>query len=579
MVFLKDLRTPLLAAFFCVALNACTTSDSPPYNALAPCPEQTTSIAGVQGVGDKSPMQDRQVIVHGVVTLIQNDKGLYIEQPDSDTDQRSSNALYIQATALPVEVETGSLISAKGTVSELGDGRDPLTALTGTNDIKLCSSGHALPVTDVSLPLDSTAREALEGMRIRFNDALTVSDVYRFERGMFTLSSSGIQYVPTEVMQPGPATADLIAQNRNSALPVLLPDHTGFPKLLVNGASVDQLSGVLAHDDRGKRISLDSIGTFSKPDIESPPAAYPGSLRVVAMNLHNYFNGDGKGQGFPTPRGAETLDEFQHQRDRIGAAIAVLDPHVLAVMELENNGFGEHSAAQDFIRLAERASPNRWAVARPVDDNTGSDKIAVGIFYRSDQLKALDAAQTLTGPEFERSRQPQAQLFQRLPDGETILIVINHLKSKGSCPESGVDARQNDGQGCWNAMRRAAAEKMTQWAKSIAASYGTDNILILGDMNAYRNEDPIGAIRKAGFTELMESKPLPTHSFVYSGQHGSLDYAFSSDALLDHVEQAYIWHVNTVFPAKVELPLPWLGFSDHDPVVVELSLRQSSTSD
>jgi hypothetical protein len=297
------------------------------------------------------------------------------------------------------------------------------------------------------------------------------------------------------------------------------------------------------------------------------------------MNLHNYFNGDGKGQGFPTPRGAGTIDEFHHQRDRIGAAIAVLDPHVLAVMELENDGFEEDSAAQDFIRLANRASRNSWAVARPVDDNTGADKITVGIFYRSDRLKALDAAQTLTGPEFERSRQPQAQLFQRLPDGETILIVINHLKSKGSCPESGVDARQNDGQGCWNAMRRAAAEKMTQWARSVAASYGTDNILILGDMNAYRNEDPIGAIRNAGFTELMESKPLPTHSFVYFGQHGTLDYAFSSRALLDQVEQAYIWHVNAAFPVDMELPQPWLGFSDHDPVIVELSLRQSSTSD
>jgi predicted extracellular nuclease len=252
---------------------------------------------------------------------------------------------------------------------------------------------------------------------------------------------------------------------------------------------------------------------------------------------------------------------------------------VLAVMELENDGFGVDSATQDFIELARQATESTWAVARPVDDNTGSDKITVGIFYRSDRLKALDAAQTLTGAEFRRSRQPQAQLFQQLPDGETILIVINHLKSKGSCPDSGEDARQNDGQGCWNAMRRASAEKMTQWAKTVAASYGTDNILILGDMNAYRNEDPIGAIRNAGFTELMENTPLPTHSFVYFGQHGTLDYAFSSDALLDQVEQAYIWHVNAVYPANMELPKPWLGFSDHDPVVVTLRLRQSSTSD
>ena len=115
------------------------------------------------------------------------------------------------------------------------------------------------------------------------------------------------------------------------------------------------------------------------------------------MNLHNYFNGDGKGQGFPTPRGAETNGEFQQQRDRIGAAIGSLDPHVLAVMELENDGFGPYSAAQDFIKLASMASQKDWAVTRPVEDNTGIDLITVGIFYRTDQLKAIGPAQTLSG--------------------------------------------------------------------------------------------------------------------------------------------------------------------------------------
>ena len=339
---------------------------------------------------------------------------------------------------------------------------------------------------------------------------------------------------------------------------------------MVSGTSTDQVMGVLAHDDRGKRLRLLSTPSFSDSNYGAPATATPASLRVVGMNLHNYFNGDGKGQGFPTPRGAETIGGFRQQRDRIGAAIGSLDPHVLAVMELENDGFGAFSAAQDFIQLAEKAGQKTWAVTRPAEDNTGTDLITVGIFYRTDQLKAIGPAQTLSGGVFKRSRQPQAQLFQRLPDGETILIVINHLKSKGSCPDSGMDANQNDGQGCWNAIRRVSAEKMSHWAKELAASAGTDNILILGDMNAYRNEDPIGAIRSAGFTELMERNQLPVYSFAYAGQHGSLDYAFATDALIEQVNRAFIWHVNAAFPARMALPQPWLRFSDHDPVVVEL---------
>ena len=119
---------------------------------------------------------------------------------------------------------------------------------------------------------------------------------------------------------------------------------------------------------------------------------------------------------------------------------------------------------------------------------------------------------------------------------------------------------------------------MSAWAKALATSSGTDNILILGDMNAYRNEDPIGAIRDVGFTELIEQNQLPEYSFVFRGQRGTLDYAFTSDTLLEHT-QAHIWHVNAAFPARMELPKPWLRFSDHDPVVVDIRWRQSSTSD
>lgn len=572
-------KTPLFAAFFCVFLNSCKTNEPATDTVVIQCPERTVPIASVQGDDRESPIMGQQVIIQGIVTLIQDGQGFYMEEPGSDTNALTSNAVFISSVQFPDEIERGSLISIRGEVTETGEGRDTLTALTDTAELVICSTGNKLPLTDITLPLDSSGREALEGMRVHIDDELTVTGVYQFEQGRFTLSANGVQYVPTEVIQPGPATNDLLAQNRASALPVLLPKNMKIPSLVVNGTSVDRLTGVMAHDKRGKRLTLQSISSFSTPDIEKPRNVAPEAISVVGMNLHNYFNGDGNGLGFPTPRGAKTIEAFQQQRDRIGAAIGVLDPHVIAVMELENDGFGPNSAAQDFIRLANSTTRKTWAVTRPVDDNTGTDQIAVGMFYRTDRLKAIGPAQTLEGGAFRRSRQPQAQLFQQLPDGETLLIVINHLKSKGSCPDSGADANQDDGQGCWNDMRRISAEKMSTWVKQLAVSKGTENILVLGDMNAYRNEDPIGAIRNAGFTELMERDRLPTYSFVYSGQRGTLDYAFSSDALLGKVENAYIWNVNAAFPAKVVLPQPWLGFSDHDPVVVELRLRQSSTSD
>ncbi len=572
-------RTPLFAAFFCALLTACGDAGAPHETALEQCAGPFTPVAAVQGGGYASPMQGKQVTVQGVVTLIEPGHGFYLEEPGSDNDPRTSDALFIEAAHLPSGTRTGSVVRVSGTVTETGESRDTLTALTGSVETTLCSSGNDLPLTEASLPLDNAARESLEGMRIHVDETLTVTDVYRLDKGRFTLSSSGVQYVPTEVVSPGRESVELLARNRAAALPVQLPDNTGIPAEMGAGATIDEVTGVLAHDQRGKRLVLQSVPSHTVAALPETVPAPTGPLRVVGMNLHNYFNGDGRGQGFPTPRGAETPDEFRQQRARIGAAIGTLDPDVVAVMELENDGFGPDSAAQDFISLASDATNKAWAVTRPVADNTGGDAITVGIFYRTDQLQAIGPAETLTGPEFERSRQPQAQLFRQLPDGESLLVVINHLKSKGSCPESGEDADQKDGQGCWNPMRRAAAQKMSAWAKEVAAANGTDNILILGDMNAYRNEDPIRAIREAGFAELVERNTLPDYSFVFAGQHGTLDYAFASASLVAKADQAFIWHVNAAYPPRMDLPMPYMGFSDHDPVVVGLRLRHSSTSD
>ena len=573
-------RTPLYAAFYCVTIfSGCQRDQQNPKASINHCPAPGSTIAGVQGNAPRSPIQGQQVTVQGIVTLIQENGGLYIEEPDSDSNSHTSNAIFVQTTKLSNEIEPGSLISVRGYVAETGNDRYPITTLTDIDELVECADRQTLPLTDVRLPLNGLGREALEGMRLQISEPLIVADVYQFGKGKFTLSGNGIQYVPTEVMAPGRDTSNLLAQNRAFALPVLLPKNMNYAGLLVNGSSIEQITGVLAHDGRSLRVSLQSIQTGPSVIFTLPAATANETLRIVGMNLHNYFNGDGKGRGFPTPRGAESNDEFRKQRSRIGAAIKALNPDILGVLELENDGFDPKSAAADFIQLAESETGYTWAATRLPDDNTGDDAITVGMFYRSDRLKVIGPAQTLTGPEFTRSRQPQAQLFQQLPDGGKVLIVVNHLKSKGSCPDSGENSNQKDGQGCWNPMRLASAKKMATWARSVATTTGTDNILILGDMNAYRMEQPVAAIRDAGFTELMDGKSKETYSYVYYGQHGTLDYAFTSEALLERVQQAFIWHVNTPVPINMELPQPWLRFSDHDPVVVDVLLRQSITSD
>ena len=118
------LKAPLCAAFFCATIMAgCTADQSVPVALATQCPGGSTPIASVQGDSPESPMQDQQVRVKGIVTLVQSGHGLYIEEPGSDADDGTSNAIFIQSTELPNGIETGSLISARGKVAEIGQGR------------------------------------------------------------------------------------------------------------------------------------------------------------------------------------------------------------------------------------------------------------------------------------------------------------------------------------------------------------------------------------------------------------------------------------------------------------------------
>ena len=167
------------------------------------------------------------------------------------------------------------------------------------------------------------------------------------------------------------------------------------------------------------------------------------------------------------------------------------------------------------------------------------------------------------------------------PSGEPLLVVVAHFKSKGSCPDGeGPDADLRDGQGCWNGVRVESARRLIAWISRMLDNSVNRNVLILGDLNAYRMEDPARTIVDAGFKDLTASTGLQLeYSYVYRGEAGTLDYAFASPELARWVRSARYLNFNAAYPPGVALEFPWLGSSDHDPVVVDLRFRQASTSD
>jgi len=562
-----------------LVVTACGEAVTPPTSAPTPtlCQSQISAIAAVQGKRFTSPVTDQIATVRGVVTRVEPGRGFYIEEDSSHAS--ASLALFIQAEQLSRAAQPGQELALRGRVAELGSNRDTLTALVDLDEHSVCAQEAALPLTRVRLPLKSSEREALEGMRVAFEGSLSLTDAYDMHRGLWTLSAGGALRLPTEDAPPGPAAADRARSDRERSLKVVLPGPD-FPASPV-GTPVSQVQGVFGHLDERQQLLLDTSPRTDtqNPEPVEPPA--PGHLRIVSLNLLNYFNGNGRGGGFPTARGAQTPAEFRLQQQRTQAALDVMQPHLLAVQELENDGFGPHSAARSLLELLNSGGSNDWAFIEPEGDTIGGDVITVGLFYRQQILQPVGQAELLQGAAFENlSRVPMAQLFRERASGQQLLVAVNHLKSKGRCPSEGPNADRGDGQGCWNRARVEAVRALSTWLDQLSKRTGTPRILILGDMNAWRREEPIGAYRDAGYEDLVEALAgLPQHSFVYFGQRGTLDYALATPDLLAAARRAVIWHINADWPRDMLLPRPWLRMSDHDPVIVDFELSQAATSD
>lgn len=159
-------------------------------------------------------------------------------------------------------------------------------------------------------------------------------------------------------------------------------------------------------------------------------------------------------------------------------------------------------------------------------------------------LVVLDDSVDLTFTQ-SKNRPAVMQAFAEKATGGTVTVAVNHFKSKGSdCDDLG-DPNAGDRQGNCNLTREKAATALVNYLKTDPTGSGDSDFLIIGDLNAYRNKDPITAITAEGYTDLIDVKiGSDAYSYVFGGQWGYLDYALSSSTLTPQVTGATVWHIN-----------------------------------
>jgi predicted extracellular nuclease len=336
----------------------------------------------------------------------------------------------------------------------------------------------------------------------------------------------------------------------------------------------------------GHRLQLvEKLGGVGHAPRPSPPTV-PGDRRIAAFNVHNLFNGDGAGGGFPTTRGAESPEAYARQQAKLVAMVQALDPDLAALMELENDGYGPASSLAQFVAALNAAGPHRdW---RFVDagEGPGTNEIRVGIVYRGSRFTPVGAPVTVVdGPFAERSRAPLVQAFQA-GNGPVFVVAANHFKSKGCGKDAaGADADHGDGQGCFNGVRVATARRLHDWLATDPTGVGAQGTLIVGDLNAYAMEDPLRLLDSRGWKDAFallragrDAEQAPPYSFVYMGQSGRLDHALVDARLAARLRGAAEWHANADESPQFDYRTdrdgdPWRA-SDHDPLLLGFDLTR-----
>jgi predicted extracellular nuclease len=556
------------------------------------------AIGAVQGHAAASPLLDQQVSVRGVVVgnFASGLQGVFVQSEHDDGDPATAEGILVART--PEEepkLRTGDRVQVSGRVVETGDAGASMTTL---RDAVVSVLGHGEPAPTV-LRAPPADWERYEGMLLRIDAPLVVSGNESVASyGEIATAFGERLFQPTELAPPGPQAQAIAQDNARRALLLddaraskdprnlwFLPQGLTASAPLRAGSLLTGTTGVLDQRRGDYRLQLtEKLQVREAPRPQQLPPVR-GKLRIASLNMHNLFNGDGHGGGFPTERGAATREEYQRQLAKLVGVVQAMQPDIAVMMEVENDGSGADSTLVQLVEALNAAGPVRDYRWIDTGASLGNDAIHVAMIYRASAATPVGKFATLLdGPFANRSRSPLTQLFQ-LPDGERLQLTAVHFKSKGCGREpdqaQGADADQHDGQGCWNPVRVDSVRRVADWLARDPLGAGKDTPrLMIGDFNAYAQEDPMRALYAAGWQDAfaLEGKRPRPYSFVFDGAAGRHDHALADAGMRAHLRSAEEWHINAdeadfFDPRNADSPGPWRA-SDHDPILLGLDFQR-----
>ncbi len=296
------------------------------------------------------------------------------------------------------------------------------------------------------------------------------------------------------------------------------------------------------------------------------------TLLVCAFNLEYYLVENLGGQ-----MGPANQSESNRQHAKIMDALTHINADIYGFVEIEQGQAALSKLANDLTTQTGR----KYSFI-----NDGGS--ASGTYTKSAYVYCTETVEPYGNIRHNNVgvvNRKKMQAFIEKATGEKFIFSINHFKAKSGKGE-GSNADQGDGQGSYNAARVEEAESVLSSYTTNRSYFGEqidgvfvpeDDILIMGDLNAYGKEDPIITLLEGGMTDLHRYFHADSsYSYVYRGQAGYLDHALANETMLTQITGMQAYHINSdekdSYTYDRSNDQTMFRSSDHDPILVGLSL-------
>ncbi len=564
-------------------------------------------IHSIQGEAQVSPMNGQSVNrVHGVVTAVRAD-GFYMQDPDPDQNNGTSEAIFIYSENTP-KTNIGDEVLVSGLIDEfypggIATGNLSITEIKNRRVEKL-SEGMPLPTPVVigrggrvppSRVIKGDAKifdpdvngldfyESLENMRVQVNHALVVGPTNAYNETTVLADNGQDAGLRT------PRGGIVLRKDDFNPERIIIDDLlTLLPEGNVGDVFDQPLVGVMDYSFGNFKIQLTQLPTLipGNLDKEIAPDPNPDELSVASLNVQNLDPGDGKAR----------FDDF--------ARLIVQNlksPDIISLDEIQDNNGIVDDQVTDASQTYQLIIDSIQAVGGPIydfreippernqDGGEPGGNIRVGFIYRVDRgVQFIDRGKSSpsdavgiqrgsTGPEltlspgridpknavFKNSRKPLVGEF--IYKGQTVFVIGVHLNSKGG--DSPLFGRYQPPVFSSEKQRWQQAEVIQAFVSNILAVDAKSNILVLGDFNDFQFSTTLDKLVGNNLKNLTLTLPEnQQYSYLYDGNAQVLDQILTSLSLAQKMSYFDAVHVNAEFANTKRL-------SDHDPVLARFSIK------